>query len=77
MPQPSPAQVWQRRRRRRQFFAWIVTALLLAALVYGWLWVIWGAVTAPFFGSNQIGRPCWQSSSYNLTSPDRPKVSLQ
>jgi type VI protein secretion system component VasF len=39
MPQPSPAQVWERRRRRRQFFAWIVTVLLLAALVYGWLWV--------------------------------------
>ena len=38
---------------------------------------IWGAVTAPFFGCNQIGRRCWQSSSYNLTSPDRPKVSLQ
>jgi hypothetical protein len=33
----SPALTWKRRQRRQQIFSAVVTALLLAAVLYGWL----------------------------------------
>jgi hypothetical protein len=38
-PQQSPAETWKRRRRRQQIFGAVIIAVLLAALVYGWLYV--------------------------------------
>jgi hypothetical protein len=35
----SPALTWKRRQRRQRIFGAVVTALLLAAMLYGWLYV--------------------------------------
>ena len=35
----SPALTWKRRQRRQRIFGAVVTALLLAAVLYGWLYV--------------------------------------
>jgi hypothetical protein len=35
----SPALTWKRRQRQQQIFGAVVTALLLAAVLYGWLYV--------------------------------------
>jgi hypothetical protein len=35
----SPALMWKRRQRRQRIFGAVVTALLLAAMLYGWLHV--------------------------------------
>jgi hypothetical protein len=35
----SPALLWKRRQRRQRIFGAVVTALLLAAVLYGWLYV--------------------------------------
>ena len=35
----SPALMWKRRQRRQRIFGAVVTALLLAAVLYGWLYV--------------------------------------
>ena len=35
----SPALTWKRRQRRQRIFGAVVIALLLAAVLYGWLHV--------------------------------------
>ena len=35
----SPVLTWKRRQRRQRIFGAVVTALLLAAVLYGWLYV--------------------------------------
>ena len=35
----SPALMWKRHQRRQRIFGAVVTALLLAAVLYGWLYV--------------------------------------
>ena len=35
----SPALTWKRRQRRQRIFGAVVTALLFAAVLYGWLYV--------------------------------------
>jgi hypothetical protein len=35
----SPALTWKRRQRQQRIFGAVVTALLLAAVLYGWLYV--------------------------------------
>ena len=37
--QQSPALTWKRHQRRQRIFGAVVTALLLAAVLYGWLYV--------------------------------------
>ena len=35
----SPALTWKRRQRQQRIFGAVVTALLLATVLYGWLYV--------------------------------------
>jgi hypothetical protein len=36
----SPALTWKRRQRRQRFFGAVVTTLMLAAVLYGWLFYV-------------------------------------
>ena len=36
----SPVRVWKQRQRRQRVFGAVVAVALLAALVYGWLYVL-------------------------------------
>ena len=36
----SPALTWKRRQRRQRIFSAVVTTLLLAAVLYGWLFYV-------------------------------------